>query len=89
MGRREGIGIAWVVTIPAAALVGAGVYAMMSIDGGSDVGPVIVTALGAVAIYAVMCAARPRTRGGESTPLPPAPAQAVPAPEPTVPARVG
>ena len=46
-GVAGNIMLAWVLTIPAAAIVGGGIYALVSIFGDdSAVGPVIVAAIG-------------------------------------------
>ena len=64
-GVAGNMAIAWVLTLPAAAAVGAATYAVTSIFGGGLAGPAVVAAL---AILAVSGAMRRRARGLRAVP---------------------
>jgi PiT family inorganic phosphate transporter len=65
-GVAGNIAVAWVLTLPAAAVVGAAVYEVTELFGGGAAGPIVVSAIGLVAIALILMRRLQATSGARA-----------------------
>jgi PiT family inorganic phosphate transporter len=69
-GVAGNIAVAWVLTLPAAAIVGAAVYGVTELFGGGAAGPIVVSAAGLVVIALILMRRLQTTSGAAAATVP-------------------